>query len=293
MCGKACAANAICTGGTCEGGGGTYLGLAACAAAGGAPLCTNLFADVNNCGACGIKCMADQTCNGGVCGTVATMTCPATAKACLDPSGTKMYCANVMGDPNNCGTCGVVCGATAACSNGQCVAGGGGTDAGVPQCGGSTVSCLDPTGRPYCANVQFDQYNCGACGRVCNATQVCQNGACVPNGTADGGAPNCPATMKSCLPAAGPGYCADYLNDTNNCGICFNVCSAGFFCQNGGCMPQATGADAGTAIKCVAPQVSCDGTYCADFATDRGNCGGCHKACAAADFCNQGVCQPG
>ncbi len=240
-CGKACGVNAICTGGTCEGGGGTYMGLAACMGAGGAPLCTNLFADFNNCGACGIKCMAGQTCNGGTCGVVQAVTCPASQKACLDPSGTKMYCANVMGDPNNCGMCGVGCGATAVCNNGQCM----------------------------------------------------------PGGTFDGGAPVCPASMKTCIPAAGPGYCSDTLNDTNNCGACFNVCSQGYFCQNATCIPQSVDAGAmandagGPGIKCVIPQVSCDGTYCADFATDRVNCGACHATCAAAEFCNQGVCLPG
>ncbi|MDB4982957.1 MAG: Tryptophan synthase alpha chain [Myxococcales bacterium] len=296
-CGKACGGNAICTGGTCEGGGGTYMGLAACTGTGGAPLCTNLFADVDNCGACGIKCMAGQTCNGGTCGVVQAVTCPVTQKACLDPSGTKMFCANVMGDPANCGMCGLVCGATSVCNNGQCMAGGTTTDAGVFQCGGPSLSCVDPTGKPFCANVLADLYNCGACGRVCNVGQGCQNGTCITKGP-DGGAPVCPASMKTCIPAAGPGYCSDTLNDTNNCGACFNVCSQGYFCQNAACVPQSVDAgamsnEAGTAIKCGFPQSSCDATYCADFATDRGNCGGCHITCAAADFCNQGVCQPG
>jgi hypothetical protein len=169
-------------------------------------------------------------------------------------------------------------------------------DGGGPTCPAPSMTCLDPTGKPYCANVQFDQYNCGTCGRICAANQVCQNGGCVLSGSTDGGTPpppNCPANLKACVPAAGGGYCADIVNDTNNCGVCFNVCSAGFFCQNATCVPQGTGTDGGTAIKCVAPQVSCDGTYCADFATDRGNCGGCHLSCAATEFCSQGVCTPG
>ena len=46
-------------------------------------------------------------------------------------------------------------------------------------------------------------------------------------------------------------------------------------------------------ISCTPPMVSCDDAYCADTMTDKANCGGCHLQCAATEFCNAGVCQPG
>jgi hypothetical protein len=124
------------------------------------------------------------------------------------------------------------------------------------------------------------------------ANQMCQNGACVPLGTADGGAPpppNCQAPLKACVMPTGGGYCSDFTNDTNNCGACFKQCPAGNFCQNATCVPQA-GGDGGTALNCIAPMTACDNAYCTDFKVDRANCGGCHIMCSAVQVCAQGLC---
>jgi hypothetical protein len=292
-CSKVCAQNSICTDGVCQGGGGTYPGLSACTGAGGAPMCTNLYSDPGNCGACGVRCTGTQGCYSGVCGNAPPPpTCAADQKLCGDAASGKMYCANVMGDPGNCGICGNVCAGGTYCQNGTCMPGGSGTDGGTTQtCPASMKSCLDPMGKPYCANAAYDNYNCGACGIVCQAGQVCQNYACVTGGSPDGGypPPNCPATMAACFPAAGPGFCADLNYDQGNCGACFRQCPAGSMCQQGSCF-QVAGVDGG--ISCAPPMGPCDNMYCTDIKLDRANCGGCHIACIATDFCSGGVCTP-
>jgi hypothetical protein len=300
-CGVQCQTGQTCNGGVC--------GVAAtmmCPAnmktcydpAGMKMYCTNPIGDPNNCGMCGNVCPAGMACNNGQCGGTTTAdggatSCPAPSMMCLGPAGTP-YCANVMYDNYSCGNCGHTCPAGQSCQGGLCAQT---PDGGAAQCGPAPqASCLDPTGKPYCANLLFDQINCGGCGHACAANEVCQNGGCILSGSADGGTappPNCPAAMKACIPATGGGYCADIVNDTNNCGQCFNPCAAGYFCQNATCVPQGTGTDGGTAINCIAPAVPCDNTYCSDLKSDRNNCGGCHIACIATDFCNLGVCTPG
>jgi hypothetical protein len=298
-CGHACPANAICTNGTCQGGGGSYPGLAACSN-GGAPVCTNLYSDANNCGSCGKVCPSGQGCYGGTCGTPPTTECPSDSKLCPDSSGTKMYCSNLMYDPQNCGGCGRVCMNGAGCNMGQCGQTGG-SDGGATMtgCPSGYATCMDGSGKPICASIMYDRNNCGFCGHSCAANEVCQNGACfVSAGGADAGttAPTCPANLSTCQMAGGGGYCADFKYDTNNCGGCFNVCAAGFYCSNAACIPQGGGQDGGTA--CGAPAVQCPGLsgmapYCSDLKYDRYNCGECGLQCAANMMCMSGQCVQG
>jgi hypothetical protein len=290
-CGMACGTNAICTDGKCEGGGGSYPGLAACTN-GGAPMCVNLTADPSNCGACGRKCATGESCNGGTCGTATQpVACRAAdQKECLDGAG-KPFCASIFNDPTNCGSCGRLCGTGQGCYNGQCMTGGA-TDGGATQtCPAPNMFCKDQAGGQFCANTLYDRYNCGACGKVCAANENCDKGACVGGGGADAGT-QCPAGWLNCA-----GRCVDKANDTNNCGGCGVICEQGFFCSNGGCIPQGGGqADAGAPV-CGGGQVACyppaAAPFCTDLQYDPKNCGACLKGCATGQACQQGQCVGG
>ena len=80
-------------------------------------ICTNLVADVRNCGSCGNRCETGQTCAAGVCRAAQTQPqpmCPAGSRLCM---GT---CTNPGNDPRNCGACGIVCEGQQQCVMGRC-----------------------------------------------------------------------------------------------------------------------------------------------------------------------------
>jgi len=68
-------------------------------------------------------------------------------------------CADLVGDVDNCGSCGTACGAELACSNGTC-------------CGAAELGC-----RGACIDPLTHPDNCGACGIPC-ASGICQAGVC-------------------------------------------------------------------------------------------------------------------
>jgi len=146
-------------------------------------MCTNLFSDPANCGACGAVCAAGQGCYGGQCSNgPPPPTCPPDGRICADASG-KMYCASVLYDPGNCGACGVACPSGNACQNGTCTPvmtpdGGAGGSGGGMTCPAPMVPCGDPVKGPYCADVAKDPANCGGCGIVCPAMMACVQGKC-------------------------------------------------------------------------------------------------------------------
>jgi len=59
------------------------------------------------------------------------------------------------------------------------------------------------------------------------------------------------------------GACVDTAFDSNNCGECDNVCSAGTFCC---------------------------GSQCIDITIDNNNCGACGNVCPSDDHCSIGIC---
>jgi len=141
-CTNACPAGTPCQNGTC----GCQAGYMTCN-----NQCVDQLTNNAHCGGCGRACAAGQQCSSGTC------TCQAGYQSC---GGT---CISTT-DPNNCGACGVVCGAAA------------------PYCGatGCTASCTAPAMQCgfSCVNTSTDGANCGACGTVCSGGRSCTAGAC-------------------------------------------------------------------------------------------------------------------
>ncbi len=196
-CGTKCGAGEVCSQGACAvscGGGTTKCGA----------VCADTKSDATNCGACGTKCAAGEVCSAGKCAT----TCAVGATQCGSA------CVNAQTDVANCGACGVLCKGGEQCVAGQCqlscqvgltlckviVPDGGLTDASVdaskdastdtsidaPLSDGASdgaitdasIDAAPPLGSPYCANLQSDNQNCGACGVVCPSSRKCVDGMC-------------------------------------------------------------------------------------------------------------------
>jgi hypothetical protein len=133
-----------------------------------------------------------------------------------------------------------------------------------------------------CVNVQADNTNCGACGNVCDAGEVCSAGVC---------ALSCPAGELAC-----GGGCIDPDTDRMHCGATADceganagdTCDAGEVCNSGVCE-----------LSCQAGLLACNGT-CIDPMTDRTYCGAtadcaganAGEACDAGEVCNgSGACE--
>lgn len=90
-------------------------------------VCVALSGDVNNCGACGTKCSANQTCNSGVC-TNPPPPPPADAGPSVDAGPCEFgsefcggKCIDILFDNDNCNGCGIKCGAGKTCTRGICM----------------------------------------------------------------------------------------------------------------------------------------------------------------------------
>ena len=83
-------------------------------------------------------------------------------------------------------------------------------------CEGGTSEC-----GAECADLMVDLQNCGECGNVCGAGEVCSDGEC---------AVSCGEGLDEC-----ENSCRDYSTDRNHCGECGNACEAGEVCSDGEC----------------------------------------------------------
>jgi hypothetical protein len=124
------------------------------------------------------------------------------------------------------------------------------SDAGGSACCGAAVCGTS------CTNLNGDTSNCGSCGNVCAAGQLCASGVCTA----------CPSVCA--------GACTDLGSDAANCGTCGHACGASASCDNGACVPCA---------------MACSGA-CVDLSSDNANCGSCGTACAPGASCGNGVC---
>ncbi len=228
--------------------------------------CADLKTDTENCGKCGTRCPEAQACVNGACSTQ----CPAGNSMCGgDGGGGK--CINLKTDNKNCGKCGFACPSGQICYGGACSGTCGDGKSGQTTCGGEG-------GPSYCANLQSDNANCGACGKACPSDQVCANGTCRESCTPD---------QTKCGGEGGPAYCANLQSDNANCGICGKTCGTLSSCIAGACVAQ-----------CTQNQLTCipdAGTpYCTDYLSDNANCGGCGKACPSnKPVCAGGICSDG
>jgi hypothetical protein len=225
---------------------------------------TNLSAEVENCGACGMACLAingTPRCEGSQC----RIDCNAGFGDCNGDARDGCEKA-VTSDVNNCNGCGIECpddgGVTPYCLNGVC----GGTvcPEGFGNCNG------DPSDECE-QDLRTSVESCGSCGNLCvvaNGTPACIDGECVV-GSCSEGFGNCNAGDEDGGYADG---CETNTNvSTSNCGGCGVECS----------IPNATArCDAGNCEidTCADGYADCnqDGTSCeVDIRTDKDHCGGC------------------
>jgi hypothetical protein len=150
-----------------------------------------------------------------------------------------------------------------------------GSVCGVGECFNQACRCplgsFDCNGA--CVNLARDHANCGTCGNVCGAGQLCSVGSCV-------------ATCAVGLTACAPGNCVDLKSDPNNCNSCGHACGAGMLCSGGSCVadPCSTGA-----CNCPPGSTSC-ATECAITTDDPNHCGTCTVQCSAAQVCGASAC---
>lgn len=120
-----------------------------------------------------------------------------------------------------------------------------------------------------CVDNLSDPNNCGGCGVVCAAGQVCQGAGCVDA---------CSQSYTSC-----GGACVQLSQNDQHCGSCDASCSGEQHCGNNSCYTCPSGTTA-----CY----SQSGFWsCANFASDNLNCGSCGTRCAVGQTCTNGNCR--
>jgi hypothetical protein len=164
-CGRMCASGEMCMSGMCTRTCSPPTTL--CAAA-----CVDTQTDPNNCGACNQVCSvgvhATPACGGGRCGIV----CEANYRDCDGNPSTGCE-VNVVGDIANCGACGRAC--TAANATSVCTA----SVCSIAACSAGFGNCNVVPADGCETDLTANMTHCGACGRTCSPSQICQGGTCI------------------------------------------------------------------------------------------------------------------
>jgi hypothetical protein len=253
---------------------------------------------------------------------------------CKLSDGTIGHCVNVectkidlLSDPNNCGTRGMVCPGGTPCTNGYCygACGVASCPAGLvcseygcalPSCDGAHdyQACFYVYTQPdfaaqccgkTCAHLYSDNKNCGYCGHVCPGNAPCYYGVCDVD---------CTKAIDDAPCGSGTGYCCHgacvEYGIGCGCGVsCFSdcftkPCAAGRTCVTYGFGPMAvcaldscSGLPSGTVCAVedadgVPQGGNCCAGGCADLANDAHNCGACGRSCRAGEICLRGNCVP-
>jgi hypothetical protein len=169
------------------------------AGAAGAPHVDTSRSNREHCGAAGIVCPPEATCEAGAC------LCPQGEMAC----GSE--CVDTKMSRAHCGGCGVACKSWQICVDGSCTC-----PAGLTEC---AARASDPyQARASCADLRTDTSHCGECDNACQGTQSCVEGQC-----------RCPDGLSFC-----DGLCVDLKTDPNHCGSCGNTCAPSLFCADSG-----------------------------------------------------------
>ncbi|MBK8257047.1 MAG: DNRLRE domain-containing protein [Polyangiaceae bacterium] len=306
-CGNTCTnqnGTPACVGGTCALGP-CDSGYANCDGAYNTGCETEILANLNNCGGCGVVCATGQngsaSCVSGAC----QFTCDAGYDNC-DADGSNGCETALLTSVDHCGGCGQPCSVangTAACSGGIC---------GIDTCNAGYADCDLNDANGCESELSSDNNNCGTCGLACgnlpNAAGVCQTGACaytcnagwgdcdgnVVNGCETAGGCNltCNAGTADCDGIAANG-CETGTATQGNCGGCGITCggapNAGGICAAGSC-----------AFVCNAGFGDCDGVASngceVNLTASTSHCGTCGNTCTATNaqaVCNSGTCAVG
>lgn len=171
-------ASGIGTGGSSAGGSKAGSGGSAAGTGGGVSGSGGTGGQQPAAGALGALCSKNGDCDSGVCQTNGHCTAPCTSKNDC-PDGPAWTCAPMTGHEQQC----------------QCQAGAETCDGVDNDCDGiadvgaicaqpgytcinKACACTDKC-NDACTNLQTDAKNCGSCGKLCGAGQVCQSGQCV------------------------------------------------------------------------------------------------------------------
>lgn len=232
--------------------------------------------DKNNCGVCGVKCAAWETCSYGTC-----RGCEPGQSLCGE------HCVDLKVDDGNCGQCGYDCrehvpdgyepppfmvwGCAYGCRS---------------KCTPRRANCngLEEDGCEVDLTVPNDEH-CGACGVECTAPETCRSMIGDSSGRSLGcacsdGLVNCPLSdIETYL------NCVDITTDDKNCGGCGMRCPSSNSCVGGLCVP-----------RCKESTADCNGASAdgceTNLASDPANCGACGHVCdgVPGQPCVQGHC---